>query len=73
MHITPVSLKIIHFTIFWTDQNSFLFVYFQKNILTQKLYMSCLCLRHGTYLNGMSNVIAFCWSFTKDTIGLSFS
>ena len=36
MHITPVSLKIIHFTIFLTDQTSPLVVSFQNKIFSSK-------------------------------------
>ena len=34
---------------FWTDQNFW----------PQKMFMPCLLLRHGAYLNGMCNVFAY--------------
>ena len=48
------------FTIFWTDQASRLFVSFQqKKNSPLKMFIWCLCLHHGTYLNGTSNVFAY--------------
>ena len=59
MHITPVSFKPIHFTIFWIDQTLRLFVSFQKICFHLKKCLSRLCLRRGAYLNGTSNVFAY--------------
>ena len=32
---------------------------FKKTFLPQKMFMSCLCLRHGIYLNGTSNQFVY--------------
>ena len=53
MHITSVSLKNIHFTTFWTDQTSRLFL-LKKKSSPQKMFMSCFCLHHGACLNSTS-------------------
>ena len=59
MHITPVSLKNYSFHNF-LNRSSFAFVcFFTKKNSPQKMFMSCLCLRHGAYLNGTSNVFAY--------------
>ena len=60
MHITPVLLKNYSFHNF-VNRLNFAFVCFcsKKKFLTQKLFMSCLYLRHGVYLNSTSNVFAY--------------
>ena len=54
MYITPVSLK------------NYSFLNRSKNfeyVSPQKMFMSCLFLRHGTYLNGTSNVFAYLFAY----------
>ena len=51
MFITPVLLKIIHFTISWTDQTLPLFASFRKNFFnSENVYVM--------FMNGTSNVLA---------------
>ena len=56
MHAGPVSLKNHSFHDFL--KRSIAFVCFLKGV-PQKMSMSCLCLRHGIYLNGSSNMFAY--------------
>ena len=56
MHITLVSLKSYLFHNFLSRSNSFVCFIFFKNPLHQKMLMWYLCLRHGAYFNGTSNV-----------------
>ena len=60
MHITPVLLKNYSSHNFLNRSNFAFFCFFsKKNFSPQKMFMSCLCLRHGTYLNSTSNVFAY--------------
>ena len=61
MYITPVLLKNYSFHNSVNRSNfAFIWLYFlsKKKISPQKMFMSCLCLRHEAYLNGTSNVFA---------------
>ena len=60
MHITPVLLKIYSFHNFLKRSNfAIVCLFSKKNFSPQKIFVSCLCLDHGTYLNGTSNVFAY--------------
>ena len=60
MHMTPVSLKNYLFHTFLNRSNyTFVCLFSKKTNSPQKMFMSCLCLRHGIYLNGTSNVFAY--------------
>ena len=77
MHKTPVSQKNIHFTIFCdqtSNQTLRLFVSFQKkkSFSPQKMFMSCLCLCHGTYLNGTCTVFVNLLIIFSGTVSLKF-
>ena len=59
MHRTPVLLKNYLFHTFLNRTNFALVCFFsKKNFSPQKMFMSCLSLRHGAYLNSTSNVFA---------------
>ena len=51
MHRTPVLLKNYLF-------HTLVCFFSKKKFSPQKMFMSCLSLRHGTYLNSTSNVFA---------------
>ena len=59
MHRTPVLLKNYSFHNFLNRSNFAFVCFFSKKIFSpQKMFLSCLCLRHGAYLNSTSNVFA---------------
>ena len=63
MHITPVSLKNYSFHNLFEQIKLRVCLFLfkkkkKKKISPQKMCMSCLGLRHGTYLNGTSNVFS---------------
>ena len=66
MHIAPVLLKNYLFHNFSNRSNFTSVCFFSKKIFSlQKMFMLCLWLRHGTYLNSTSNVFTcICWSFS---------
>ena len=57
---SSIAKKNIHFTCFLRSnfKSNFAVVcfFFKKSFSPQKIFMSCLWLCHGTYLNGTSNV-----------------
>ena len=61
MHRTPVLLKNYSFHNFLNRSNFAFVCFFSKRnfVSPQKIFMSCLCLRHGAFLNSTSSVFAY--------------
>ena len=60
MRRTQLLLKNYAFHNFLKDQTLPLFVFFLgKNFSTQKMFMSCFCLRPVAYLNSKSNALTY--------------
>ena len=60
MHITLASLKSYSFHNFFGQiKLRICLPLFKKCFSPQKMFMPCLCLRHGAYLNGTSAVFAY--------------